>query len=197
MSQNKNQKERKKENTIDEDPPIEAMNHSLLEPTGIAHYHHKHSKGRPIVVVLGGPSSGKATQCDRIVSDSALLRLSPGDLLRQELIKRGTSMGGPDCSSSSNNGADGDLLPCGIHRHPRQGECFSQAHLLSAVHRCEELMREPGKLVPAEVVVEVVKGAVEAGKASARGWVVEGFPRTVEQAEMFDKKVRIIVSATE
>lgn len=40
----------------------------------------------PIVWVLGGPGSGKGTQCDRIVAKYGFTHLSSGDLLRAEVI---------------------------------------------------------------------------------------------------------------
>lgn len=41
---------------------------------------------KPLVVfVLGGPGSGKGTQCTRIVNDFGYVHLSAGDLLREEM----------------------------------------------------------------------------------------------------------------
>ena len=40
--------------------------------------------GTKIIFVLGGPGSGKGTQCDRIVAKYKLTHLSAGDLLREE-----------------------------------------------------------------------------------------------------------------
>jgi len=39
----------------------------------------------PVIWVLGGPGSGKGTQCDRIVAKYGFTHLSSGDLLREEL----------------------------------------------------------------------------------------------------------------
>ncbi|XP_023020204.2 adenylate kinase isoenzyme 1 isoform X4 [Leptinotarsa decemlineata] len=39
----------------------------------------------PIIWVLGGPGSGKGTQCDRIVAKYGFTHLSSGDLLRAEV----------------------------------------------------------------------------------------------------------------
>lgn len=45
----------------------------------------------PIIWVLGGPGSGKGTQCDKIVAKYGFTHLSSGDLLRAEVsIKRMT-----------------------------------------------------------------------------------------------------------
>eukprot|EP00850_Spirogloea_muscicola_P007360 SM000037S13495 [mRNA] locus=s37:235145:238385:+ [translate_table: standard] len=45
-----------------------------------------------VVFVLGGPGSGKGTQCARIVEDFGFVHLSAGDLLRAE-IKSGSEFG--------------------------------------------------------------------------------------------------------
>lgn len=42
--------------------------------------------------VLGGPGSGKGTQCDKIVAKYHLTHLSSGDLLRAE-VKSGSPRG--------------------------------------------------------------------------------------------------------
>ncbi|XP_028027767.1 adenylate kinase isoenzyme 1 isoform X2 [Bombyx mandarina] len=44
---------------------------------------------KPIVWVLGGPGSGKGTQCDKIVAKYGFTHLSTGDLLRAE-VKSGS-----------------------------------------------------------------------------------------------------------
>uniref|UniRef100_A0A0N4Z7L5 Adenylate kinase isoenzyme 1 n=1 Tax=Parastrongyloides trichosuri TaxID=131310 RepID=A0A0N4Z7L5_PARTI len=44
----------------------------------------------PIIFIVGGPGSGKGTQCDKIVAKYGLTHLSSGDLLRDEL-KSGSS----------------------------------------------------------------------------------------------------------
>ena len=41
---------------------------------------------------IGGPGSGKGTQCSKIVEDFGFLHLSAGDLLRAEVAK-GTEQG--------------------------------------------------------------------------------------------------------
>ena len=48
--------------------------------------------GTKIIFVLGGPGSGKGTQCERIVAKYKLKHLSAGDLLRAE-VKSGSPTG--------------------------------------------------------------------------------------------------------
>lgn len=45
-----------------------------------------------IIFVLGGPASGKGTQCAKIVEDFGFTHMSVGDLMRQEVTK-GTKNG--------------------------------------------------------------------------------------------------------
>jgi len=42
-------------------------------------------EGKKIVFIVGGPGSGKGTQCDRIVEKYDYCHLSSGDLLRAEV----------------------------------------------------------------------------------------------------------------
>lgn len=44
---------------------------------------------RPVIFILGGPGSGKGTQCEKIVKDYGYHHMSTGDLLRDE-VKRGS-----------------------------------------------------------------------------------------------------------
>ncbi|KAF1747298.1 hypothetical protein GCK72_023760 [Caenorhabditis remanei] len=46
----------------------------------------------PIFFIVGGPGSGKGTQCDKIVAKYGLTHLSSGDLLRDE-VKSGSPRG--------------------------------------------------------------------------------------------------------
>ncbi|KAJ3411298.1 hypothetical protein HDV05_002402 [Chytridiales sp. JEL 0842] len=99
-----------------------------------------------IVFVLGGPGSGKGTQCAHLVSNLGYAHLSTGDLLREE-VKKGTELG----------------------------------------ERLEALMKE-GKMVPLEVTLELLVNAMEE-KRGAPGYLIDGFPRTMEQAAEFEAKI--------
>ncbi|KAK6058526.1 hypothetical protein COOONC_03904 [Cooperia oncophora] len=57
----------------------------------------------PIFFIVGGPGSGKGTQCEKIVAKYGLSHLSSGDLLRDE-VKSGSPRGG---SAYENNGSWG------------------------------------------------------------------------------------------
>jgi UMP-CMP kinase len=46
-----------------------------------------------VIFVLGGPGSGKGTQCARLVKDYGFVHLSAGDLLREEQNRPGSDYG--------------------------------------------------------------------------------------------------------
>lgn len=49
--------------------------------------------GNPkIIFVLGGPASGKGTQCEKIIEEFGFTHVSTGDLMRAEMTK-GTKEG--------------------------------------------------------------------------------------------------------
>ena len=99
-----------------------------------------------IVYIMGGPGSGKGTQCARLKEEFNLAHLSSGDLLRAEVAK-GTPEG----------------------------------------EKIHEYIKE-GKLVPQEVVIELMKKAIE--EAPQKGIILDGFPRSVSQLEEFERTVK-------
>ncbi|KAF3988636.1 hypothetical protein FT663_01983 [Candidozyma haemuli var. vulneris] len=46
-----------------------------------------------VIFVLGGPGSGKGTQCGKLVEEKGFVHLSAGDLLRAEQVREGSSDG--------------------------------------------------------------------------------------------------------
>lgn len=49
--------------------------------------------GNPkITFVLGGPASGKGTQCEKIVEEFGFTHISVGDLMREEVQKVGYNL---------------------------------------------------------------------------------------------------------
>ncbi len=68
-----------------------------------------------IVFVLGGPGSGKGTQCAKVVEKYGFTHLSAGDLLRDE-VKSGSQLG-QQCEAIMK---EGKLVPMEVRRrgHP-------------------------------------------------------------------------------
>ena len=103
-------------------------------------------KDKNIIFVLGGPGSGKGTQCEKIVEKYGFCHLSTGDLLREEVKQES-----------------------------------ERAAKLNA------FMKE-GKLVPQEVILELLRDAMIARK-ECKGFLIDGFPRDVPQGEKFETTV--------
>ncbi|KAJ8726077.1 hypothetical protein PYW07_000775 [Mythimna separata] len=100
---------------------------------------------KPIVWVLGGPGSGKGTQCDKIIAKYGFTHLSTGDLLRAE-VKGGSK----------------------------------RAKALTDI-------MDKGGLVPDEVVLDLLKEAIQAKAANSKGFLIDGYPRQKSQALTFEK----------
>eukprot|EP00871_Galdieria_phlegrea_P004914 jgi/Galph1/5423/GphlegSOOS_G4055.1 len=103
-------------------------------------------KKASIFFVLGGPGSGKGTQCDKLVEELHLCHLSAGDLLRREV------------QSGSSNG-----------------------------QMIDEMIKN-GEIVPGYITIELLKRALEEEK-QATGFLIDGFPRKLDQAGEFEKIV--------
>jgi len=101
----------------------------------------------PIVWVLGGPGSGKGTQCEKLVQRYGFVHLSSGDLLREEV------------ASGSPKGQE-----------------------LNA-------MMQQGILVPNDVVLDLIKQAMLRKLPDAKGYLIDGYPRAIEQGEDFERLI--------
>ncbi|KAF1987716.1 UMP-CMP kinase [Aulographum hederae CBS 113979] len=103
-----------------------------------------------VIFVLGGPGSGKGTQCANIVKDYGFSHLSAGDLLRAEQDRPGSQFG----------------------------------------EMIKEYIRE-GKIVPMEVTVQLLDNAMREAveNEGAKGFLIDGFPRKMDQALQFERTV--------
>lgn len=97
-----------------------------------------------IIVLLGGPGSGKGTQAKKLIDKLGIPQISTGDIFRAAL-KESTPMG------------------------------------LKA-----KIYMDKGELVPDEVVIGVVEERL-AKPDLDKGYMLDGFPRTLPQAQSLDK----------
>jgi hypothetical protein len=86
-----------------------------------------------IVFVLGGPGSGKGTQCEKIVAKYGFTHLSAGDLLRDE-VKSGSEVG-QQCEQIMK---EGKLVPMEVRSSGAGGLvvccCMVQGNTHGAMH---------------------------------------------------------------
>jgi adenylate kinase len=103
-----------------------------------------------VLFVVGGPGSGKGTQCEKIVEEYGYVHLSSGDLLRAE-VKSGSE----------------------------RGQTLNE-------------MMQRGELVPNEIVLDMIRDAMLASGATSNGFLIDGYPRQVDQGIEFEKNVNLL-----
>ncbi|XP_075038039.1 adenylate kinase isoenzyme 5 [Mixophyes fleayi] len=104
-------------------------------------------KKSKVIFVLGGPGSGKGTQCEKLAQKYGLANLSIGDLLQSDLAM-----------ASERSKLIKDLME----------------------------RRDP---VPVEIILEILKDAISSSLGSTKGFLLDGFPSEVRQAEEFECKL--------
>jgi len=145
------------------------------------------------LLMIGAPGAGKGTQAEQIATHFGLTHISSGDLFRQHVARK-TAIGRvakaylqrgdlvPDAVvmdmlykpvTKANQGA-GYVLD-GFPRTVEQAEAAYFGRVAKAY-----LLR--GDLVPDAVVMDMLYKPVTKANQGA-GYVLDGFPRTVEQAE--------------
>jgi len=101
---------------------------------------------KQITFVLGGPGSGKGTQCALLSKYAGYAHFSAGDLLRDEV------------ASGSDQGKE------------------------------IEVMIKEGKIVPAQVTIDLLKKAMESRPGP---YLIDGFPRSMENCKAFETQVGV------
>jgi adenylate kinase len=72
--------------------------------------------------------------------------------------------------------------------HLSSGDILRQERIAGTkLGRCAQGYMDSGELVPDEVIVEMMAGAIK--KTPQAGFVLDGFPRTVNQADRLDKSL--------
>lgn len=109
---------------------------------------------RPVIFVIGGPGSGKGTQCAKIVEKYVL------SCFILELISRADIFRYGFCHLST-----GDLLRDEVNSGSERGQ------------RLNAIMKS-GQLVPLQEVLALLKDAIEKNP-TAKGFLIDGYPREV------------------
>lgn len=107
------------------------------------------------LILFGPPGSGKGTQAERLVQRFSLEHVSTGNILR--LCRR---------AAAGDAAARSDCPPA----------------LLDQADRIAAIM-DRGELVPDDLVLGLVGDVLAGIPADRGGWLLDGFPRTVPQAE--------------
>ena len=117
---------------------------------------------KPVVWVIGGPGTGRTTQCEYLQAKHGWVHISSGVLLRQEVTTI-TLLGAILTSLKVMSGSKRGL------------------QLFSVMQR--------GDLVPHEVVLDILAQKMVEKVAGANGFLIDGFPLDMEEANAFEKQV--------
>ncbi|KAI0948453.1 UMP-CMP kinase, variant 3 [Taiwanofungus camphoratus] len=136
-----------------------------------------------VIFVLGGPGVGKGTQCASLVDDFGFCHLSGACAPRPR----------PHVPRRTNPRAAGDLLRA---EQAREGSEYGEL-----IRSC---IRE-GQIVPMAVTIKLLENAMRAALETPRAgdawgggrgrFLIDGFPRQMDQAEKFDNEVRMARAA--
>jgi len=107
------------------------------------------------VILFGPPGGGKGTQAERLVERFALEHVSTGNILRACRRAAAGELDAADCA------------PAGLLAH---------ADRIAAI-------MDRGELVPDDLMMDLIGEVLGAIPADRAGWLLDGFPRTVPQAE--------------
>jgi UMP-CMP kinase len=104
-----------------------------------------------VLIHVGGPGTGKGTQCEKLVKDWDFIHLSAGELLRAEQDRKGSQYG--------------ELI--------------------------KKFIQE-GEIVPMEITVGLLQRAMQENiKKDLRKFLIDGFPRKMDQAIAFEANVSL------
>jgi adenylate kinase len=102
-------------------------------------------------IIFGPPGSGKGTYASFIEKQLGIVKISTGDIIREEI---------------SNN--------------TKLGKTMKE-------------YSDKGELVPDKIVIEILKKRISKLDSRKKGFILDGYPRTVAQAEALNKIVKIDV----
>ncbi|XP_053247988.1 adenylate kinase isoenzyme 5 [Podarcis raffonei] len=104
-------------------------------------------KKSKIIFVIGGPGSGKGTQCEKLAQKYGFLHLSTDGLIQHEMSS------------------------------------------LSERSRIIRDNLESGKLVPGDIVTDLLKEVILANMGGTNGFLIDGYPQEMKQGEEFESQI--------
>ncbi len=126
---------------------------------------------KPCIIFIGPPGSGKGTQAKLLSDKLGIPYISTGEIIRS--IMRGDEVGKKYRES----------LQRVLENLRNEGKDMSMDYLFQLYNQ--------GKYWPDEVIAGLIKERVSE-KDCERGFILDGYPRTIEQAKILNKLLRSI-----
>jgi adenylate kinase family enzyme len=144
---------------------------------------------------LGGPGSGKGTQCHKIVSEYGFIHLSTGDLLREEVKNKGPSADEIEKVQKEGGLVSSDLL-CKIvktnfDKHPKTAK-----FLLDGFPRCQENLDSWDKIIGDCIEVPFLLFLKCSEETMTKRILERGQKRSDDNPESIKKRIEVFNSQT-
>jgi UMP-CMP kinase family protein len=148
-----------------------------------------------VVYVLGGPGSGKGTQCHKIVSDYGFVHLSTGDLLREEVKNNG-----PNAEEIAKRQKEGELVSSDLlctlikstfEKHPKTAK-----FLLDGFPRSQDNLDAWDKVIGNKVEVPFLLFLKCSEETMVKRILERGQNRTDDNPETIKKRIEVFYSQT-
>ncbi|KAH6559816.1 hypothetical protein BASA50_000116 [Batrachochytrium salamandrivorans] len=138
-----------------------------------------------VVFVMGGPGSGKGVQCLRLFEEFEFVHISTGQLIRDAVAHFTSDTTGSPSTSEGSQASTSDT----VVKPPRTP--ISPEVLASAMACRQTILNcmNAGELVPDEIVMELLCDFFLGLDKKVKGVVLDGYPRTLAQAEDFVRKI--------
>lgn len=154
------------------------------------------------LIIAGGPGCGKGSLSKAIVEKFGVVHVSVGDILRSreddgsELGQQVRPIPRPDVRALQRTPLESFPLPpppspaVSPSGPPSPGISFMHSSVAAHHPRTPPLMQVPqvaeyirsGRLVPDELAIDIVKQKLQSDECKAKGWLLDNFPRTADQA---------------
>ncbi|KAJ8322557.1 hypothetical protein QVD99_001005 [Batrachochytrium dendrobatidis] len=160
-------------------------------------------KDLKVVIVMGGPGSGKGVQCTHLLENFNVVHVSTGQLIREaleaataaaKLDSQIATVPAPSKLSTANTKPNVDTPTS----YPVSPTPMDSPTTHSATKKAAEARRQviencvaAGVLVPNEIVMELLCGFFINLDKNVKGVLLDGYPRTLEQAEDYVEKIGV------
>lgn len=148
------------------------------------------------LIILGPPCSGKGTQCNIIKNKYNLIHLSSGDILRSIINKQKNTLEKNtldiqntieiEKNIKQNNQKEKNNIEKNKKNIEKKIKKNENQIKMNKLNKFEEYLKV-GKLIPDSDITKLIIKRLNEKDCKKNGWILDGFPRTFNQAKLFMK----------